>query len=149
MKQTRIQKEFVDLGFGFPVRLRQVPMIRVRGVWTPQVNYEQLAQATLKALCFKPARLTGNEVRFIRLQLRLTLEEFATRFGVTHPSVIKWEKQGDEPTKMQWCTEKDIRLSLLLHTDGEEQFVDLYKKLESVQSARKWTSSIDVNTLMA
>ncbi len=149
MSPIRIQKEFVDLGFGFPVRLRQVPMVKVRGVWTPQVNYEQLAQAALKALCFKPARLTGNEVRFIRLQLGMTLEEFAARFCVTHPSVIKWEKQGDEPTKMQWCTEKDIRLYLLLQTEGEEHFVDLYKKLESVQSARKWTNSIDVNTLAA
>lgn len=149
MSQTKIQKEFVDLGFGFPIQLRQVPMIKVRGVWTPQVNYEQLAQAALKALCFKPARLTGHEVRFIRLQLGMTLEEFADRFCVTHPSVIKWEKQGDEPTKMQWCTEKDIRLSLLLQTEGEEHFVALYKKLESVQSARKWTNSIDVNTLAA
>lgn len=149
MNQTKIQKEFVDLGFGFPIRLRQVPMVKVRRVWTPQVNYEQLAQAVLKALCFKPARLTGNEVRFIRLQLGMTLEEFAARFCVTHPSVIKWEKQEDEPTKMQWCTEKDIRLYLLLRIEGEEHFVDLYKKLESVQSERKWTSSINVDSLAA
>ena len=36
MNQTKIQKEFVDHGFGFPIRLRQVPMVKVRRVWTPQ-----------------------------------------------------------------------------------------------------------------
>ena len=98
------------------------------------MNYEQLAQAVLKALCFKPARLTGNEVRFIRLQLGMTLEEFAARFCVTHPSVIKWEKQEDEPTKIAVVHgEGHSSPSPFYESRGEEHFVDLYKKLESVQ----------------
>ena len=119
MTARRNQKEFVDHGFGFPVRLRNVQMVKVRGAWTPDLDYGELADAVMKALCFKPVRLTGSEVRFIRLQSQMTLQDFAARFGVTHPSVMKWEKQADEPTRMSWSTEKDLRLFGLLQAEGE------------------------------
>ena len=149
MTERRIQKEFVDCGFGFPVRLRNVPMVKVRGIWTPDLNYKVLEEAIVKALCFKPVRLTGNEVRFIRLKSQMTLQDFAARFGVTHPSVMKWEKQADEPTKMSWSTEKDIRLFVLLQTEGEAHFLQLYRELDHEKPPRKRTSSIDVASLAA
>ncbi|MCP4545423.1 MAG: hypothetical protein GY835_03015 [bacterium] len=149
MNERKIQKEFTDRGFGFPVRLRNVPMVRVRGVWTPEVNYEKLASAVLKALSMKPVRLTGNEVRFIRLQAQLTVRQFAERFCVPQSTVDEWEIQGENSTKMHWSTEKDIRLFLLLATHGEEHFVQLYRKLEQEKAIRKWTSSIDVRQLAA
>jgi hypothetical protein len=149
MTERRIQKEFVDRGFGFPIRLRNVPMVKVRGVWTPDLNYEELADAVIKALCFKPVRLTGNEVRFIRLQSQMTLQDFAARFSVTHPSVMKWEKQADEPTKMGWSTEKDIRLFVHLQTEGEAHFLQLYRELDHEKPPRKRTSSIDIASLAA
>ena len=149
MSERRIQKEFVDRGFGFPVRLRNVPMVRVRGVWTPDLNYEELANAVIEALCFKPVRLTGNEIRFIRLKSQMTLQGFAARFGVTHPSVMKWEKQADEPTRVSWSTEKDIRLFALLQTDGEAHLVRLYRQLDRERPPRKRTSSIDIASLAA
>ena len=37
---TKIQKEYVDMGFGFPVYLQNVPMVKVRGVWTPKVRQQ-------------------------------------------------------------------------------------------------------------
>lgn len=149
MNGRKTQREFIDHGFGFPVRLRNVPMVKIRGVWTPELDYESLAHAVLRALCVKPARLTGNEVRFIRLQLQMTAQVFAKRFCVALPSVLRWESQGDQPTAMAWSTEKDIRLFLLLATEGEERFVDLYHKLEREKTARKWTSSIDIQRLAA
>ena len=149
MTERRIQKESIDYGFGFPIRLRNVPMVKIRGVWTPDLNYEELADAVVKALCFKPVRLTGNEVRFIRLKSQITLQDFAARFGVTHPSVMKWEKQADEPTRMSWSTEKDIRLFGLLQTEGEAHFLQLYRELDRERPPRKRTSSIDVASLAA
>ena len=149
MSDKRLQKEYVDHGFGFPIRLRNVPMVKVRGTWTPDLNYEELADAVLKALCFKPVRLVGDEIRFIRLKAEMTLQGFAERFGVTHPSVIKWEKQADEPTKMSWSTEKDIRLFGLLLTEDENQFLQLYGTLDREKPLRKRTSSIDVASLVA
>jgi DNA-binding transcriptional regulator YiaG len=149
MSDRRLQKEYVDHGFGFPIKLRNVPMVKVRGTWTPNLNYEVLADAVLKALCFKPVRLTGSEIRFIRLKAEMTLQAFAQRFGVTHPSVIKWEKQTDEPTKMSWSTEKDIRLFALLQTEDENQFLQLYRTLDREKPLRKRTSSIDIASIAA
>jgi DNA-binding XRE family transcriptional regulator len=112
LKRKR-QEMFVYRGFGFPVVLIQVPMMHVRGVWTPDVNFNNLSDRLLEALARKPVRLTGNEVRFIRQSLSMTLEQFAQRFGVTHPAVIKWERAGNRPTVMTWAVEKDIRLETL------------------------------------
>src|SRR3989338_5645317 len=105
--ETKIQKEFIDTGFGFPVRLRNVPMVKVRGDWTPKVNYNSLAQSVLDALAFKASRLTGNEIKFIRTHFEMTLQEFAKRFSVSHVAVLKWEKSKTQATAMSWSTEKD------------------------------------------
>jgi hypothetical protein len=69
--ERKIQKLFIDNGFGFKVKLRNVPMVKVRGVWTPDVDYNDLAKMVLLFLFRKTARLTGAEVRFIRHQLAL------------------------------------------------------------------------------
>ena len=90
--ETKIQKEFIDNGFGFPVHLRNVPMVKVRGEWTPKVNYNHLAESLLHALSFKPTRLTGLEIHFIRNHFEMTLKEFSKRFCVSHVAVMKWEK---------------------------------------------------------
>lgn len=139
MPKRKIQAEFVDDGFGFPILLRNVPMIELRGVWTPDINYNALANRVLKELCTKSARLTGNELQFIRQQRGLTLQEFAEKFTVSHPAVIKWEKAGDEATRMQWSTEKDIRMWLFLELDKSEDaksFVSLYRRLDQRIASR-------------
>lgn len=139
MHRRRTAAEFIDQGFGFPVRLRDVPMVHIRGVWTPNVDHNVLAHEVLRALCLKPARLTGNEVRFIRLHHGLTLAQFAERFGVSHPAVIKWERAGDKSTNMQWSTEKDLRLWLFLELEGKRnarEFVAVYRSLDQEVSKR-------------
>ena len=109
----KVRKVFIDRGFGFPVRLLNVPMVKVRGMWTPKVDYDELAKRVLLALCEKPARLTGQEIRFTRQQFGMTLQAFAKRFNVSHVAVMKWEGAGSRSTSMNWATEKDIRLFLL------------------------------------
>lgn len=129
---------FVYRGFGFPVALLHVPMVRVRGVWTPDVDYNELSDRLLAVLARKPTRLTGNEIRFIRHSLAMTLEQFARRFAVTHPAVIKWERAGNRPTVMTWPVEKDIRLAVLrscAHLRPSE-FMKAYADLEQVATRR-------------
>lgn len=58
--EAKIQKEFIDSGFGFDVRLSNVPMVKVRGEWTPKINYNDLARAVLLELSHKKSRLTGR-----------------------------------------------------------------------------------------
>jgi hypothetical protein len=141
---TRIQKEYVDTGFGFPVHLMNVPMVRVRGTWAPRINHKHLAEAVLRALVHKPARWTGNELRFVRLQLGMTLVELAETFYVTHPAVVKWEKHGNQPTRMMWATEKDVRLHVHLKMEMEGDLREVYRELRLEPSWRRRRTRIDV-----
>ena len=55
----KIKRVHIDRGFGFPVKLVNVPMVKVRGEWTPAINYNLLAEVVLKELCEKDSNLTG------------------------------------------------------------------------------------------
>lgn len=40
-------------------------------------------------------RLTGDQIRHVREVLGESQAKFARRFGVTQPSVVRWEGKGD------------------------------------------------------
>ncbi len=144
MSATKTAKRFVYEGFGFPVVFLNVPMVEVRGIWTPKVDYNKLAQELVLALAHKPARLTGCEIKFIRLHLEMTLAQFGECFDVTHPAVLKWERAGNEPPDMKWPTEKDIRLCIL---DREHARVNAFKELyqELRQKVKRTSKPIELN----
>lgn len=148
--ETKIQKEFIDMGFGFPVKLLNVPMVKVRGQWTPRVNYNRLADLVLVMLAAKGSRLTGNQIKFIRTYFEMTLQEFGRRFDVSHPAVLKWEKLGDKATLMNWPTEKDIRLFILerLHAKPTE-LAKLYGELATYPTGAIEPVSLDASRLAA
>lgn len=147
----KIKKSHIDQGFGFPVKLLNVPMAKVRGEWTPAIDYNLLAAVVLRELCEKDGRLTGSEVKFIRQHFEMTLQEFAKRFGVTHPGVLKWEALKNRPTGMNWATEKDIRLFVLLKlTSKSREIVALYRLLEVVmQGTANKEVKVDASKLAA
>ena len=123
--KTKIQKKYVDNSLGFPVILINVPMINVRDQWVLHINYNRYQKVVLNSLAYKPAKLTGSETQFIRKYLKMTVRDFAKRFSVKHPAVIKWAKTKDEFTKMDWATEKDIRLFIL--DELNKKASELYK----------------------
>ncbi len=109
----KIQKRFVDKEFGFPVILRNVPLVKARGVWTPHVDYNHLSERVVNALARKKCRLSGNEIRFIRNHFTMTLQRFGKRFDVSHVAVLKWEHTRDDCPSIKWPVEKDMRLFIL------------------------------------
>ena len=139
----KTQKKYVDTGFGFPVHLLNVPMVKVRGHWTPEINYAELSRIVIMALVSKPARLTGNELKYLRNKLEMNLQDLSDKFYVTHPAVIKWEKKKDKPTGMKWATEKDIRLFIYEKYDGEN-LSEFYNQLSHQASNKKVNTKIDV-----
>lgn len=148
--ETKIQKEFIDTGFGFPIRLINVPMVKVRGLWTPKLDYNELTQVVLRAMAHKGSRLTGAEIKFIRTHFEMTLQEFANRFCVTHVAVLKWERAKNQSTTMTWSTEKDIRLFVLSKiTVKSQEFVDLYDELEELPSGSTGPIHLDARKLAA
>jgi len=106
---TTTRKTLLDHRFGFPVLLVDVPVRTMRGHEVVDVNANLLQGAVLAMLARKPAPLTGAEVRFIRLALGHTLSDFGGLLGVSHAAVIKWEGQGEAPTKMARGTEFLLR----------------------------------------
>jgi hypothetical protein len=143
--EEKIQKEYIDYGFGFPVRLRHVPMIKVRGSWTPNIDYSLLTRAVLCALAYKPSRLSGNEIRFVRNHFEMTLQAFSKRFCLTHVAVLKWEKSKDNPTLMNWTTEKDIRLFILSKlSKASNELAKLYFALEELPKEKPTPVHVDL-----
>jgi len=148
--RSKVQKELIDTGFGFPVTLRNVPMAWVRGMWTPQIDYNSLAHAVLLALSQKPSRLTGYEVRFIRNCFEMTLQEFARRFSVSHAAVLKWEGMKNKPILAHWATEKDLRLFVLSQLgESAKELARLYKALEVQPDLRSTPVQLDMWDLAA
>ncbi|MCP4679051.1 MAG: hypothetical protein GY854_26890 [Deltaproteobacteria bacterium] len=132
MKTSKTQKRFVDYGCGFPVVLRNVPMVRVRGFRTPDIDYNELHKAVLRALAYKPTRLTGNQIKFIRQYFELTLVQFGEYFDVSHPAVLKWENAGDDVPSIKWSLERDLRLFIMDRLNVAPQMLgELYKGLRS------------------
>jgi DNA-binding transcriptional regulator YiaG len=125
MKQTKTQKKHIDYSLGFPVVLLNAPMIKVRNQWALKINYNDYQEIVLNLLAYKPAKLTGNEVQFVRKHFQMTMRAFAQRFSIKHSAVIKWEKKQDKATKMAWTTEKDLRLFIL--DELSKRATELYK----------------------
>lgn len=148
--KKKIQKIYQDHGFGFPVTLLNMPMIEVRGEWVPDINQKELQAIVLETLVLKHGRLSGNEVRFIRLFAEMTLEQFAERFDVTHPAVLKWERAKNQTTGMNWTTEKDIRLFAFNRLEPKaKRFVVVYEQLSQVAPAKAQAIKIDMDRLSA
>ena len=148
--KKKIQKIYEDNGFGFPVTLLNVPLIQARGEWVPSINQRELQERVVEALVLKPSRLTGNEIRFIRLFSEMTLEQFAERFDVTHPAVLKWEKSKNSATGMGWTTEKDIRLFALKNLAPKPQkFFVVYEQLVEVALEKPAPIKIDFEKKIA
>lgn len=147
-KKRMMRARYVYHGFGFPVTLCHVPLLKIRGAWTPDVDYERLQRALLSALAGNPARLSGHEIRFIRLSFDMTLQAFAGRFAVTHPAVLKWEAARHSATGMAWATEKDIRLFVVSKTqERPARFLDRYRELEVQPKAGRCPLKIDVSSV--
>ena len=147
MKKIKIEKNYIETRYGFPVIIHNVPMVEKRGEWVAKINYVQLNNAVLKSLAVKSEFLTGNEIHFIRLHFEMTLERFGKRFGVTHQAVMKWENSKDEATKMNWFTEKDIRLFIYKQL-AERDFSKVYDRLEQIPFASEnKATEIDIEHL--
>ncbi len=148
--ERKIQKVFVDTGFGFPVYLINAPMLKVRGQWTPDVDYNKLQNLVLQQLAYKPGRLTGAQIHFIRQAFDLTLQQFAKRFNVSHVAVMKWEKTESAATVMNWATEKDIRLFILSKlAKSSDEVLRLYAYLEEVLPTKTVKIQVPLGKLAA
>lgn len=136
--ETKIRKRFVDHGMGFPVVLRNVPMVNIRGIWTPKIKYNQLEEWVLLSLSRQANRLTGSQVRFIRLHFGMTLQAFAEKFSVSHVAVMAWERAQTRSAPMTWAIEKDLRLFIQSRlSEKPGRLAELYSELTEHPAERR------------
>lgn len=147
MKTKKIQKQYIDHGLGFPVKILNAPFVKIRGEWALDIDFKKYKKKVLLSLSTKPVRLSGNEVRFIRHYFEMSLKNFGKKFGdVAHSAVIKWEKHGDDTSCMGWAIEKDIRLAIVDHINP--RFLQkTYRGLQGLISKRRQKISIDISDL--
>ena len=115
MAKTKREKEYTFLGFGFPVIIRNVPMIMVRDEWMADVNWNHMEVIVLITLAYKQDWLTGDQIRFIRVWANLNQRDFAKEIGVAQTAVHKWETFGDRPATMRKPTQRLVRMFVLMH----------------------------------
>ena len=135
--KDRKTETFVFHGLGFPITLIKAPMRKVFGEWVVDVDMTELQLVVLRALIYKSARLSKDELRFIRKFLGMTTTDFGKVFGVTHVSVLKWEKgQRRLSPSIEVC----IRLYILNHLHAKDkEFRSLYNTitLEKLSKAKE------------
>lgn len=133
MKERKTET-FIYEGFGFPIKLIKCPMKKIFGEWVLDINLSKLQIDMLKELIYKPVPLTGSELRFIRKFLELSTTDFGKLVGVSHPAVLKWEK---EQVNMNPATEIYIRLYVLQKLQvKDKEFRNLYEQI-SIESLLK------------
>lgn len=139
---------YIYRGLGFPVKLVNAPFRKVIGEWVLDVNFNKLQMAVLHALLYKPAPLTGDELKFIRKFLKLSTTQFGKIFGVSHVAVLKWE---NSKTQANLSTDACIRLYVTDHLKiKDKEFRHLYHIVSPenlAQNKKESTRPISVDLL--
>lgn len=121
------RKTLIFEGFGFPIKLINVPMKKMAGEWVFDINLGKLELTVLYCLLRKRAPLNGDELKFIRKFLNLNTTEFGKLFGVSHVAVVKWERRQ---TRINISTDICIRLYMFDHLKAKDKdFRDLFHQI--------------------
>lgn len=82
--------------YGFPVKLKNVPMFRFEGKDEPDIDYEKVSEDLFFELLRRPIRLTGNHIRFLRKHLGLTQKDMENILGMKQANFSKIEAKGND-----------------------------------------------------
>ncbi len=114
MNKTIYHKDIVFKGFGFPMIIKSAPFYKLGSTEILDLDPASIRDQVFLKVVRKPARLTGAEVKFIRLTMEQTQAAFAKRIGIKDRSLIsKWEAQKNESTGMDQHSEVLIRLKAM------------------------------------
>ncbi|MDC0534976.1 hypothetical protein OAO18_04095 [Francisellaceae bacterium] len=133
--ETKIVDEYIYTGLLFPIKLEHVEMVFLDNEWHPKIDVIKISEKVIRQLITVPNKLTGNQIKFIRNYFNMSLRKFAdTVVNETHNCVAKWEKFGDEPTKMDFNTEQSIRLFICEKTSDKNDFYEKYLSIRNLAS---------------
>ena len=112
---SKILLDHIDYGFGFPVIIDKVVITEFQGEEILDIDYNELEEKVLRALCYKETRLTKEEIKFIRLYLNMTEEFFNWLFNdeLHMNDCIKDCKHLKQEVDINWFIEKLIRIYVI------------------------------------
>lgn len=87
-----------------------------------------------ESILLKPTSLNGSEIRFLRKNLHLKINEFAQLLGVDRVTVSRWENEHEKPSR---SADRLVRLTYAVEAKiGEGVVEELRKNLrkEEIQS---------------
>lgn len=141
------KETFIYEGLGFPITLIDAPMKMVLGEWVLDINMNALQEFVFKGLIHKPSPLSGSELRFMRKFLNLSTTELGKNLGVSHATIVKWEKGEAKISPLQ---ESYIRMFLFEKRQNGE-LINLYQEIRPEKLAEAKGSAnpfvIDSNQL--
>ena len=141
----KIERKYIYNGLGFPIELHNVEMVKFDGEFHPKIDVRKVADTAIKDLVSQPTRLTGNQIKFIRSYLEMSLRQFSEVVNESHMAIKKWEDFEDKPTNMDVNIEILLRLHIYKHTtiksdnDNKEmlKFYKMYLLLTSILSNQR------------
>jgi DNA-binding transcriptional regulator YiaG len=97
-------------------------------------NADELHETIAPAIVTGPFRLRGQEVRFLRPQLKLLQKGLARALHTTRASVVRWEQERDR--KIPGIAEAALRFFYALKMEGHavaDKLLDLRTELDDVE----------------
>ncbi len=94
----------------------------------------ELMRLIAESILLKPTSLNGAEIRFLRKNLYLKINEFAQLLGVDRVTVSRWENEHEKPSR---SADRLVRLTYALEAKiGEGVVEELRKNLrkEEIES---------------
>lgn len=137
-------KNYMWNGFGFPVVFSELPAIKIRGEVVPDVDLQQFAKPLVQIICAKQSvPFSGNQVKFIRHYLNMSLREFAKFMNVTHQSVMRWEKTTNSAARIDINTEIVFRLKVLQQLKSSaKDIAEVVKKVQHTERLKPTSSYV-------
>ena len=110
----------------------------------------QLHQVLTLGLTMKKGRITGKELRFMRVVLNMSQEGLGKCVGATEQSVSLWERTGKVPQS----TDSIVRMLVSEKLNGNSKVFDVIERINTVEricnqrivareKRHKWTSKIE------
>lgn len=85
----------------------------------------ELMKLVGESILLNPTKLNGSEIRFLRKNLHLKINEFAQLLGVDRVTVSRWENDHEKPPN---STDRLIRLAYAVEAKVDEYMMDSIRK---------------------
>ena len=129
----KIMHKYTYNGLGFPIELHNIEMVQIDGDYHPKIDVRKVADSAIKSLVIQTSRLAGNQIKFIRTYLSMSLRQFSEIVHESHMAVKKWEDYKEKPTNMDLNIEIMLRLHIYNYIavktrNDKNEMINFYKK---------------------